>query len=94
MITSTNTIHLNRFQVLQEEMRRALSQKNSWPGHGSYPTQVPITSIQFNTAYASSMAFASLSPSRVLLPRMSTAPFSPFQQFHGCRGEKTHLFCN
>lgn len=42
------------------------NQMNSWPGQSSYPTPIPVNSIQFrgpNTAYTSAMAPASLSPS-------------------------------
>ena len=49
---------------------------NSWPGKGSYPTPVPINSIQFNTA---AMAPASLSPSpSSVSPHEHSSMFHPF----------------
>ncbi|KAG2301259.1 hypothetical protein Bca4012_059456 [Brassica carinata] len=55
------------------------SQMNSWPGQGSYPTPVPINSIQFNTAYTSTMAAASLSPSPTSVsPHEYSSMFHPF----------------
>ncbi|CAN7125621.1 hypothetical protein IGI04_008452 [Brassica rapa subsp. trilocularis] len=52
------------------------SQMNSWPGKGSYPTPVPINSIQFNTA---AMAPASLSPSpSSVSPHEHSSMFHPF----------------
>ncbi|CAH2044340.1 unnamed protein product, partial [Thlaspi arvense] len=58
------------------------NQMNSWPGQSSYPTPVPIKSIQFtgpNTAYPSGMAPASLSrsPSSVS-PHEYSSMFHPF----------------
>lgn len=56
------------------------NQMNSWPGQGSYPTPVPI--IQFpgpNTAHASAMAPASLSPSpSSVSPHEYSSMFHPF----------------
>ncbi|CAH8360855.1 unnamed protein product [Eruca vesicaria subsp. sativa] len=52
---------------------------NSWPGQGSYPTPVPINSIQFNTPYASTVAPASLSPSpSSVSPHEYSSMFHPF----------------
>ncbi|KAF8097116.1 hypothetical protein N665_0294s0022 [Sinapis alba] len=69
------------------------SQMNSWPGQGSYPTPVPINSIQFNTAYASAMAPASLSPSP-----SSVSPHEYSSMFHPLNGsmdaeERRHVSC-
>ncbi|XP_013618071.1 PREDICTED: two-component response regulator-like APRR5 [Brassica oleracea var. oleracea] len=81
MITSTDTIHLNRFQVLREDEasfnnRADSSQMNSWPGQSSYPTTVPFNSIQFNTA---AMTPASLSPSpSSVSPHEYSSMFHPF----------------
>ncbi|CAG7895919.1 unnamed protein product [Brassica rapa] len=57
-------------------IRADSSQMNSWPGQGSYPTPVPINSIQFNTA---AMAPASLSPSpSSVSPHEYSSMFHPF----------------
>ncbi|CAE6118590.1 unnamed protein product [Arabidopsis arenosa] len=58
------------------------NQMNSWPGQGSYPTPTPINNIQFrgpNTAYASAMAPASVSPSpSSVSPHEYSSMFHPF----------------
>lgn len=59
------------------------NQMNSWPGQSSYPTPTPMKSIQFtgphNTAYASTMAPASLSPSpSSVSPHEYSSMFHPF----------------
>jgi pseudo-response regulator 5 len=59
------------------------NQMISWTGQSSYPTPVPIKSIQFNgpntTAYASAMAPASHSPSPTSVsPHEYSSMFHPF----------------
>ncbi|EOA20292.1 hypothetical protein CARUB_v10000600mg [Capsella rubella] len=58
------------------------NQMNSWPGQSSYPTPMPINNKQFrgpNTAYASAMAPASLSPSpSSVSPHEYSSMFHPF----------------
>ncbi|XP_010493609.1 PREDICTED: two-component response regulator-like APRR5 [Camelina sativa] len=58
------------------------NQMNSWPGQSSYPTPMPINNIQFrgpNTAYASAMAPASVSPSpSSVSPHEYSSMFHPF----------------
>ncbi|KAL1218157.1 Two-component response regulator-like APRR5 [Cardamine amara subsp. amara] len=57
---------------------------NSWPGQSSYPTPTPIKSVQFptgppNTAYASTMAPTSLSPSpSSVSPHEYSSIFHPY----------------
>ncbi|KAJ0238090.1 Two-component response regulator-like APRR5 [Hirschfeldia incana] len=66
------------------------SQMTSWPGQGSYPTPVPINSIQFNTAYASAtMAPTSLSPSpSSVSPHEYSSMFHPFNGMQERDGEE------
>ncbi|ESQ31989.1 hypothetical protein EUTSA_v10003894mg [Eutrema salsugineum] len=59
------------------------TQMNSWPGQSSYPRPIPIKGIQFrgptNTAYASAVAPASLSPSPTSVsPHEYSSMFHPF----------------
>ncbi|CAN8252188.1 unnamed protein product [Cochlearia groenlandica] len=64
------------------------NQMYSWPGQSSYPTPTPNKSIQFtcpNTAYASAMAPASLSPSPgSVSPHEYSSMFHPFNSKPEC----------